>query len=176
MADTKLKLDPKSAANKIRPLMKTTPPPFSPEDRHALAFAEQVCTELKLEPSAANVAYVGNLMAKANIEQYVAQPYPFMLSERDDRNRLVARKWPENHPTRAGLPIVFASPEEWAFFQANGSKGIDQADMDAWAGLEHPAEPPEPPNMPDGSPQPAKPVAPVKPPAAAVPPAPVHPH
>lgn len=129
----------KAAAEAIRPMLKSTPVPVSAEDRHHRRWLEQVCKALSLAPSYDNTVLVQHLLDEKGISGPAADEYPKMLTERDDRNRLVAKRWPDNHPTRADTDVVFASKEEEDFYNAHQQKGVDQHDMDMWAQAEAPA-------------------------------------
>ena len=75
-------LDPKSAAERILPLLRADPVPDTADLTNA------VCRHLDLEPTPDNLVHVARLMAKAGIEHYHAAV------------------WPANHP-KAGLPVIF---------------------------------------------------------------------
>ena len=130
------KLNPKEAAEVIRPMLETSHVPLTPEQRYAAAFYDAVCRELNLESNHNNVAHVSSLLDKAGVEVPTGDSYPRMLTTHDTRNRVVAQVWPDNHPTRAGQEVVLSSKEEEDFYHTSNGRGIDQHDMDAWAAAE----------------------------------------
>jgi hypothetical protein len=106
-------MDAKGAADALRDAWKKDPPPApSPDERHNLTFLEAVCKELGVEPTMENVTHVAHLMGKHHIGQHRPDEYPKMLTTKDERGRVVAATYPDDHPTKAGQDVVFANAEE----------------------------------------------------------------
>ena len=104
-------LDPKSAAERILPLLRADP---------TADLTNTVCRHLDLEPTPDNLVHVARLMAKAGIEHYHPIPYPKTHVVRNERGKLVAAVWPANHP-KAGLPVIFEDEAEEAAYHAGAA-------------------------------------------------------
>lgn len=120
MPDT-VKLDPKATADRLRPLLAKEPPAPAPDDQRKLAFLEEVCGHLDLDPNALNVSHVAKLMGEAGIEQHAADEYPKAVNGTDTRGRLVPLVWKPGH-ANAGQHIIFADADEETAF--NKDEGV----------------------------------------------------
>lgn len=101
------------AAAIIRPHWDDAASPMSPEEQHAAIYLAKVCKHLGVEANTVNVAHAVMLMNKMGIARYTGDEYPKALNTTDRLGRTVAEVYPMGHP-KAGLPVVFATPEEEA--------------------------------------------------------------
>lgn len=113
-------LDPKAAADKLRPMLKANPIPAVPPDKQNQEhYLEKVCEYLDLEPTVHNQTFVAGLLVKAEIEPHFADEYPKSLNFYNKRTRkLVPAVYAPGH-ANAGLPVVFDDDDD--------EKGFDKS-------------------------------------------------
>jgi hypothetical protein len=117
-----VKLDPKAAAEAIRPLLVKYPVPATEDEERIQSYIMEVCKHLGLEPTPLNFSHVTMLLARANIERHDASEYPKALNKRDRNRRMVPVTYPDDHP-KAGQDVVFENEaEETAYHAAMGGE------------------------------------------------------
>jgi hypothetical protein len=147
-------LDPKAAADAIRPAWAKEAPPVSAEEQHVIAYLTEVCKWLGVEPTPINIAHAQMLLTKADIGKHRADEYPKMLNAKDKFNRTVPLYWRDDHPTRANTPIIFETAEEEEFYNANDGKALSQEELDSHGEVE-PSDTDTTKAWKDGEPKPA---------------------
>jgi hypothetical protein len=109
------RLDPKAAAERLRPLLITEPAPV-----HTEAYITEVCEHLGLEPTPLNLSHVTRLLVLADIGEHRASQYPKALNVRNEYGKMVPALYPHGHP-KSGTPVVFEDEAAEAAYHAGAS-------------------------------------------------------